>query len=161
IETLYLAVNYMAEKIESHFGDGGEFGCRIEYLRERTSLGTGGALALLPEPPQAPIVVINGDQVCNVDISAMLAAHNAAKPMATIGVGPYSVRIPFGTVVENNGRLVALKEKPTVQFLVNRGIYIIDPSVLGYVPANREFPITALLDALLFEKHPVQIYYFD
>jgi hypothetical protein len=51
IRRIFLAVNYMADVIEDHFGDGRSFGCGIQYLREVRPLGTGGALALLPEPP--------------------------------------------------------------------------------------------------------------
>ena len=55
--------------------DGSAFGASIEYLREDEPLGTAGALGLLPEPPSAPIVVVNGDLVTSVDLDAMLGAH--------------------------------------------------------------------------------------
>ncbi len=72
ISHVYLAVNFMADVIERHFGDGTAFGCRIEYLREQKPLGTGGSLSLLPERPEAPLVVLNGDQITHVDVSAMI-----------------------------------------------------------------------------------------
>src|SRR5204862_5953566 len=52
----YLAVNYKAEQIEAHFGDGSGIGVDIRYLREAQPLGTAGALSLLPEAPSQPIV---------------------------------------------------------------------------------------------------------
>ena len=161
IRRIYLAVNFMAEAIERHFGDGAAFGCRIEYLREQAPLGTGGALSLLASRPQHALLVLNGDLVTRADVSAMLEAHAASGCAATIAVGPYEVQLPFGAVTERSGRLLALEEKPSVRFLVNRGIYVLEPEALGYVPANREFPMTALFDALLRAGEQVAVFNFE
>ena len=56
IRDIHISVNYLAHVIESHFGDGSRFGCRIRYLRETEPLGTGGPLALLNPEPTLPIV---------------------------------------------------------------------------------------------------------
>ena len=58
ITRIFLSVNHLAHLIEDHFGDGSDFGCRIEYLREETALGTGGPLRLLPDKPRDPILVM-------------------------------------------------------------------------------------------------------
>jgi NDP-sugar pyrophosphorylase family protein len=161
IQTIYIAVNFMADVIERHFGDGSALGCRIEYLRETVPLGTGGALSLLPERPAHPILVLNGDLVSRADLTSMLEAHVARRHAATIGVGPYQVQIPFGTVREQGGRLLSIAEKPTVDFLINRGIYVLDPATLNHVPQHREFPITELFEALLAAKKTVGVFNFE
>jgi dTDP-glucose pyrophosphorylase/CBS domain-containing protein len=161
IHTVYLAVNYKAEIIEKYFGDGSEFGCTVSYLRENEPRGTGGPLSLLPIRPQHPIIVLNGDQVMHADLSAMLDHHCRQRAAATIAVGPHQVEVPFGTVVENGGRLIALQEKPTINFLVNRGIYVLEPEVLDAIPPVGEFPITALFESLLADGKPVGVFYFD
>lgn len=159
--TIYIAVNFMAEVVEQHFGDGAAFGCRIEYLRENKPLGTGGALALLPEKPKHPILVHNGDLVTRANVTELLDSHSRSKCVATIGVGPYQVQIPFGTVTEEGGRLISIAEKPTHEVLVNRGIYVLDPAVLDLVPKQVEFPITDLFETLLAQKKPVGVFNFD
>jgi dTDP-glucose pyrophosphorylase len=161
VNTIYLAVNFMAELIEKHFGDGSGLGCRISYLRENKPLGTGGALSLLPAPPEHPFFVLNGDLITRVDVTAMLEAHVRGKHAATIGVGPYQVQIPFGTAVVEAGRLVALEEKPSISFVVNRGIYVLEPATLKFVPKDREFPITELFDELLAAKKSVGVFNFE
>lgn len=161
VRTIYLAVNFRAEMIEAHFGDGAAFGCRIEYLRESVARGTGGALSLLPERPAHPLLVLNADLVTRADLAAMLEAHERSKCAATIGVGAYEVLIPFGAVTQSAGRLVALQEKPVVSFLVNRGIYVIEPAALDYVPQGREFPMTALFERLLEAKKAVAVFNFE
>ena len=161
VQTIHLAVNFMADVIERHFGDGSTLGCRIEYLRESTPLGTGGALSLLPEHPAHPFFVLNGDLISRANLTAMLDMHNRRRHLATIGVGPYEVQIPFGTVREQGGRLLSIAEKPTVDFLINRGIYVLDPETLDHVPKQRDFPITELFEALLAAKKNVGVFNFD
>ena len=161
VQTIYLAVGFMSEVIERHFGDGAAFGCRIEYLREKMPLGTGGALSLLPCRPEHPLLVLNADLVTRADVTAMLEAHADSGHAATVGVGSYQVQLPFGRVTEHAGRLIALEEKPQLSFLVNRGIYAINPDVLDLVPKDQEFPITALFEKLLEAKRPVGVFYFS
>ncbi len=76
-------------------------------------------------------------------------------------MGPHHVEIPFATVTTQENKLVALEEKPTLNFLVNRGIYVLDPEVISLVPRDQEFPITDLFSQLIFEKRPVGVYYTD
>ena len=161
IQTIYLAVNFKAEIIECHFGDGAVFGCRIEYLREPEPLGSGGALSLLPVRPEHPLLVLNGDLVTAADVSAMLSAHESARNTATIGVGSYQVQLPFGLVSEQDGKVVALEEKPEMNYLVSRGIYALDPQALEYVPKDRKFPITQLFTTLLDARRPVGVFRFS
>ncbi len=161
IQSIYVAVNYKAKIIEDFFGDGSRFGCAIAYMREQEPRGTGGALSLLSERPQHPIVVLNGDQVMRMDLTAMLDHHRREGAAATIAVGPYQVEVPFGTIVERDGRLVELQEKPTVNFLVNRGVYVLEPDLLDAIPAAGEYPITSLFESLLAAGKPVSVFYFD
>jgi dTDP-glucose pyrophosphorylase len=161
IHRIYLAVNYMAEVIERHFCNGADFGCRIEYLRETMPLGTGGALGLLPETPSHPFFVLNGDLVTRVDLSSMLELHVRNRYAATIAIGPYQVQVPFGTVTGKAGQLVALEEKPVVNFQVSRGIYVLEPSILEHVPQGQEFQMTALFESLLKAKRPVGLFDFE
>jgi dTDP-glucose pyrophosphorylase len=161
IRNIYLAVNYKAAMIEDYFDDGANFGCAISYLREVEPLGTGGPLSLLSSQPKDPIIVLNGDQIMRVDLSGMLEHHRCQGALATIAVGLHQIQMPFGTVIERDGRLVELHEKPTINFLINRGIYILEPELLGAIPTKGEFPITSLFEGLLANKQPISVYYFD
>lgn len=161
IRTIYISVNFMAEVIEKHFGDGSEFGCRVEYLRESMPLGTGGALSLLPKRPEHPFLVLNGDLVSRADLAAMLDAHTHRQLFATVGIGTHQMQVPFGTVREDGGHLLSLTEKPTVNFLINRGIYVLDPAALEFVPKHKDYPMTDLFEALLAANKPVGVFVLD
>jgi dTDP-glucose pyrophosphorylase len=161
IGRICVAVNFMADTIEQYFGDGAAFGCEIRYLREDRPLGTGGPLSLLPRPINDPLLVLNGDQITNIDVSALLDSHAGSGCVATMSVGPYQVTIPYGTVTERNGRLLSIEEKPTMDYLVNRGLYVLDPSVLELIPANQDYAITQLFDALIEAGRPINVCYSE
>lgn len=161
IRNIFLSVNYLSEVIEDYFQDGARFGCHLRYLREEKPLGTGGSLSLLPEKPTCPIVVMNGDQVTQTDVTNMLAFHRQEGVDATIGMRPYNVEIPFGVVEISRNRLVGLTEKPIKTYMVSTGIYILSPGVLSLIPHGEEYPITHLFKELHCRDRPVGAYLIE
>lgn len=154
IRRIYLAVNYLSQVIEKHFGDGKDFGCEILYIREKTPMGSGGALSLLPEKPKHPVIVMNGDLVTDFHVRRMLQYHENGKYLATIGLNHYSHRVPFGCISLNNGTVKEIKEKPLLNELVNCGIYALSPDLLPRVK-KEFFPITELFEDCLNNKEPI------
>ncbi len=154
IRRVYLSINYLGHMIEEHFGDGSRFGCRIEYLREKDPLGTGGALSLLPAKPADPLVVLNGDLLTQVNLELMLNQHTADQCAITVGVKRYVHPIPFGCVDVRRRRLIRLQEKPLIEQQVNAGIYILSPAILTKVP--RSFCLmTELIEGALQRREKV------
>jgi dTDP-glucose pyrophosphorylase len=145
VRRIFLAINYLGHVVRDHFGDGSKLGARIEYLAEEHPLGTGGALSLLPEPPTAPVVVMNGDLVTQADVGALLAFHETHTPAATMAVRKYFHTIPFGCVELDGDRLVRLDEKPTVSRLVNAGIYVLSPQLIVRLPRNTPTTVPDIL----------------
>lgn len=148
ITRIHLSVNYLAEIIVKHFGDGSRYGCEISYLHETEELGTGGALSLLPSIPADPVVVLNGDLVTQLDFASMLAFHSASGSAATIGYRPYSHQVPFGCLDIQENMVVGIQEKPVLERSVNAGVYVISPEILELVP-RKFFPITDLFQTML------------
>lgn len=157
ITRISLSVNYLAEIIVNHFGDGTRFGCEISYLQETTELGTGGALSLLPAIPQEPIVVLNGDLVTQLDFASMLGCHTASGSAATIGYRPYTHQVPFGCLDLREGAVLGIQEKPVLERSVNAGVYVLSPAALKLVPSSF-FPITDLFQLLLNRGDKVGAY---
>lgn len=150
IRTVYVAVNYMAEVIEAHFGDGRLFGCRIDYLREDPALplGTAGALSLLPNEvrrPGVPLLVVNGDLVTQFDVDGLLRAHEQSGAVATMGVWPYVHDVPFGVVDAVDGVVRSIEEKPRWSWLVNAGVYAIDGVLAASMDPDQHIAMTDLL----------------
>jgi dTDP-glucose pyrophosphorylase/CBS domain-containing protein len=149
IRRIFLSVNYKAEIIEKHLGDGSTLGCHIEYLREKKPLGTGGALSLLPAVPSVPLLVLNGDLLTQFDVGRILAFHVRGGHKATVGVHEYVHTVPFGVVGIEGERIVALREKPTQAWQTNAGIYVLEPELLARVPSDVDFPLPALVEECL------------
>lgn len=162
----YLAVNYKAEQIEAHFGDGSRFGIEVHYLREQQRMGTAGALSLLPAEIDHPIVVTNADLLTKANYAAMIEDHLATRADATMGVRKYEMQVPFGVVQEKEGRISSVVEKPVHQFMVSAGMYVLSPSALKLVPRDQFFDMPTLFDAitekgLYARSHHVDGYWLD
>jgi len=153
ITRIYLAVNYMSHVIEDYFGDGTRFGCSIEYLREEEPLGTGGSLSLLPEISDKPVLVMNGDLVMQANLGGLLSFHQEGGFYATMGVKPYRHEVPFGCVESESGRILTVQEKPSIDKLINAGLYVLSPEALASIP-REFFPITDLFESALVDEQP-------
>ena len=152
IRHIYLSINYLGQIIEDYFGDGSTLGCHISYLRETMELGTGGALSLLPDNLEHPFLVLNGDQITRIDVQGMLSCHANANAEATMSVGSYQHQVPFGVVHQHEGRLVSMEEKPELNLLISRGMYVLNPGILNLIPKEQAFPITGLFELLIKEN---------
>lgn len=161
IRRIFISVNYLSNVIERHFRDGSAFGCRIEYLREKRPLGTGGSLWLLPSVPKSPIVVMNGDLLTQANLAKLLDVHERGRYVATLGLRPYSIDVPYGVAAVLGDRIVRLEEKPSHRMLVNAGIYVLSPRALRMVPKGQAFPITELFQRCLDRELRVGAHFIE
>jgi dTDP-glucose pyrophosphorylase len=152
----WLAVNYRADQIEAHFGDGSAAGLDIRYLRESKPLGTCGALSLLPTPSEA-IVVTNGDVLAQADYSHMLDSHLQSDAQATVVVRDYQMQVPFGVVNAEGAAVVRIDEKPTQSFTISAGAYVLSPEALELVPADTFYDMPALLAEMIRQGLKVRL----
>lgn len=160
-QRFYFAVNYKAEQIEAHFGDGRDFGIEVRYLREQQRLGTAGALSLLPERPSLPIVVTNADLLTKEDYGHMVERHVESGADATMAVRDYEMQVPFGVVREREGTIETIEEKPVQHFVVNAGMYVLSPPVLDLVPHGQFFDMPALFEAMLRRGMQTRCHHVD
>ena len=165
IRHVNVTTHYKPEKIIEHFGDGHAFGVELNYVNEDRPLGTGGALGLMPQP-QEPLLVINGDILTQVDFGAMLAFHQENHALMTIAVRRYDVQVPYGVIECEGSRVRHLSEKPRLGFLVNAGIYLLEPAVFGFMPQGQHFNMTDLIQWLLdadrvVASFPIHEYWLD
>lgn len=152
----WLAVNYKADQIESHFGDGSDMGLNIRYLREAKPLGTCGALALMPRPDE-PFVVTNGDVLAKADYSHVLDSHLQSDALATVVVRDYQMQVPFGVVNANGAQVTRIDEKPTQSFTISAGVYVLSPAVLDLIPNDAFYDMPALIADMIARELPVRL----
>ncbi len=162
-----IALNYRGQTIEGHFGDGSEIGLDISYVRETTTLGSAGALKLARDDLDRPFIVMNGDLLTNVNLGALVRFHKHDRNAITIGVRQYVLQVPYGVVELTGTRVTELREKPTVAFYVNAGVYAVEPSAVELLGSDiTEFDMTDMIDAALAAdlrvgSFPIREYWLD
>ncbi|WP_217994812.1 sugar phosphate nucleotidyltransferase [Methylogaea oryzae] len=111
----YICINYKGQMIRDYFGDGSRWDAEITYVEENRRMGTAGALSLLPEAPQLPLIVMNGDLLTKVDFVRLLQFHRRNQAAATLCVREHSHTVPYG-VVEMDGYAVTglVEKRPSV-----------------------------------------------
>jgi len=173
IEDIVFATNYMADKIEGHFGDGSRFGVRMQYALEDTPLGTGGAIRNAADLfPGEAVAVFNGDVMTDFDITAILNFHRERKAIATITLSEVPSPHPFGVLILNEtGRVTEWREPseeakkalaanhdlvPTGTDLINAGFYILEPEFIARIaPGVASSVERDIYPPLLKEQGPV------
>ncbi len=112
------------------------------------------------------MIVMNGDILTGLDFSSMLRNHQNSGAVATLGVKEYDITVPYGVVESEGGIITQLTEKPKHVFDINSGIYIINPSLLEFVPKDQFFDMPTLMQIAVDKKmkvikHAVDGYWLD
>ncbi|MDY0873653.1 nucleotidyltransferase family protein [Dongia rigui] len=162
----FVSVNYRADMVKEHFGDGTRFGCDIRYLEEREPLGTAGAIGLLPEMPTAPFIVMNGDLLTTLDFERLLEFHTKHGADVTLAVRRYSHQIPYGVAEILHNRVTSIVEKPIKECYISGGIYVLSPSVLSKLQPVRQIDMPDLMRDVIAGRgqvsaFPVTEYWID
>jgi NDP-sugar pyrophosphorylase family protein len=161
IRDVYLSVGYKAEMIEWVLRDGRALGLNLTYIHEESPLGTAGALDLMRDGLTDTFLMMNGDLVTKLDFSRMIAFHRDRGAVVTVGTKEYAIQVPYGVVEDWDGKVTALREKPTYTNRINAGIYLIEPSALDLVPHNQRYDATQLIEDALHGGRPVFSYLIE
>ncbi len=132
-----------AESIESHFGDGSQWGVTIRYRREPVALGTAGAVIEAFDDLEDVFLVMYGDTMLNVDLSRMAAAHTN-DDHATLFLHPndHPHDSDLVEIDPSSGTITAIHKyphSPDQHFanLVNAALYIVSKDTLRNQFLNR------------------------
>lgn len=155
-----MATGYLAELIKTYFGDGTKLGIPIQYLHEDKPLGTVGPLYQYKGRTE-PFLVMNGDILTNINYKQMMEAHQKNEAVLSIAVQKKEETSAYGHVVRNGLRVTGLVEKPTQQYEVSMGIYIVSPSILNRIPPNTFYDMPQLITELIEEDQKVIVYEHD
>ena len=158
LNEFYISVNHKAKIIKSYFEELQPL-YKINYINEEKPLGTIGALKQLDGKTEKEIILTNCDIIIETDYADLLSHHRNEKNDITIVTSLKHYNIPYGICeIENGGNLVSIKEKPEYDFLVNTGMYIINPLQLKYIPDNEVFNATDLVEAVIKDNRKVGVY---
>ena len=167
-QRFFISVNYRREMVQNHFGDGSHWDARIEYVEEEENqpLGTAGAVSLLPERPDHPMIVMNGDILTKVAFGSLLDFHTEHQCAGTMCVRDYTQQVPYGVIEIDEHRLSEIVEKPVKRYLVNAGIYVLEPEAVDLIPSGVPYDMPTLFDdmrrnGMTASVFPVREYWLD
>ena len=154
LQKIYISVYYKAEVIKDYFKTTLDGTINVEFLEETEPLGTAGSLSLLQKKNiTTPVVIINGDVLTDVNYSELINYHNKSNKDITVCASFYDVQIPFGTIEIKDDKIVEIEEKPLKKFLINAGIYVVNPEVINKLEFNKRTDMTDIItDAIHSER---------
>ncbi len=143
IKDIVLSLSYQPDKIEDVLGDGSDHGVHLSYVTEPSPMGTAGAYRFAAERLEGTTIVLNGDILTDVDVSAVLAFHHEKKASATLTLARVQDPSAYGLVeTDAGGAIRRFLEKPSADQLtgqsvntINAGIYVLEPPILDLIPA--------------------------
>jgi NDP-sugar pyrophosphorylase family protein len=156
-----LSVNHLAKLIQAFFADGSNLGLDISYCLENEPLGTAGCISLV-ENLSDTFLVMNGDLLTTLNYAALVRAHIESSASATIGAFPREVAIDFGVLeLDDNGELLAYKEKPKLEYIVSMGVNVFDKSACEFISHGQYLDIPTLMIRLKDAGKRVMTYRSD
>ena len=138
-----ISVNYKKEKIKDYLGDGSRFDIKINYTEEVIPLGTAGSLSLVPKL-KLPALVLNADVVTDINFQDLLIQNKKTNAHLVVITKNEKISIPYGVVETNGSDILAIKEKPSFDFLINTGIYLITEEIRLLVSKNKFLDMPSL-----------------
>jgi NDP-sugar pyrophosphorylase family protein len=140
-EEVVTNISYMPEMIRAHFGDGSAFGIELTYSEESAPLGTAGGVGKVRDflTAEESFLIISGDALTDIDLSAMRSAHEANDGIATLATKRVADTTQFGVAItDEDGRIQGFQEKPptaeALSDLANCGIYMFRAEIFDYFP---------------------------
>lgn len=144
----YMSVNYKSdmmrfyvEKLEHHYD--------IDFFEESKPLGTIGSVSLLKGKIDTPFFVSNCDIIIDQDYRDVYDYHVNNKNTLTIITAVKSFKIPYGVIeTGEDGLMTGLQEKPEITYMINTGVYILNPECIDEIPKGEFFHITHLMEKI-------------
>ena len=163
-----VTVQFLAALVRNYFADGEDFGMNLQYATEEMPLGTAGSVKNAEDALRdGPFVVISGDALTDIDLTAMMRFHKDKGALVTVALTRVPNPLEFGIVIaDEDGRIQRFLEKPTwgqvFSDTVNTGIYVMEPEVLAEIPPEESVDWAAdVFPALLKRGAPLFGYISD
>lgn len=157
-----LIVNYKKEIIKAFFSEGihkKSNDISIKIWEENVFLGTAGGLKLLEDKIQKTFILSNCDILVDADYTELLYKHKESKNIITMVVAPKKITIPYGTIETDQCHIIKfMREKPTLEYLINTGVYVVEPQVIHMIQENEFINFTDIIQKCIDEGHKVGTY---
>lgn len=156
IRDVLVTLQYKPEMIKDYFGSGSQFGVHIRYFVEDEPLGTAGSVKSAEGFLNDTFLVISGDAMTDMDLTAAIEYHHCKGSLATIVLTRVPTPLEYGVVItDEGGRIQRFLEKPSwgevFSDMVNTGVYVLEPAVLGCFEGGKQFDFSKDLFPMLLQ----------
>ncbi len=146
IDDVIMSCGFLADSVRDVLGDGSELGIRLRFVEEPEPLGTAGALKLAEPMLDERFLMLNGDVLTDIDLTAQIAQHEQTGARGTLALVPVADPSAYGVVIlEQDNRVRDFVEKPTPgtvdSNLISAGAYVLEREILDLVPPDRNVSI--------------------
>jgi mannose-1-phosphate guanylyltransferase len=146
IDDVIMSCGFLADGMRSVLGDGSQLGIRLRFVEEPEPRGTAGALKLAEPMLDQSFLMLNGDVLTDIDLTAQIAQHRATGARATLALVPVPDPSAYGLVILAPDRSVEdFIEKPSADItgekLISAGAYVLEREILELVPPDRNVSI--------------------
>ena len=157
----HLTVNYKGKILKAYFEEL-QPKYKVSFVDEKEPLGTAGSLQYLKGKFNKPFFVTNCDIIIKADYTSLYEYHQKGEYDITLVASAKEYIIPYGTCELNgDGHLSHINEKPQYDFLINTGLYVLDPDVLKLIPKNKFYHITHLIEDAKIQGKKVGVFPID
>ena len=153
-----ICINHKSEIIKSYFKEINKH--KVTFSKENKPLGTVGGIKKIKFSDNKDIIITNCDGIFDINFEALLEYHMTSKAKITIVASRKIVKIPYGVCQPEKSQkyLKKLNEKPSLDFFVNTGLYVVKPEVIKLIPQNKYYDFTDLLNKVKKNKSKIAIY---
>lgn len=166
VQRITLSLHYLGDKIRDFIADRPNQ-TMIDFVEEKTPLGTAGALSLLTPSSDDPMLVVNGDLLTECNFNALNEYHRRQQFDGTIAIKRYEIDVPYGLIrYDENGLFSGIDEKPRISNYIAAGIYYLGPKFFGLLKPNEPIDMPDLLyrgraAGLRIGLFPIHEYWLD
>jgi NDP-sugar pyrophosphorylase family protein len=142
-----IATHYLGDNIAHYFEDGKRFGIKISYSKEKSLLGTAGAVKKAAKGIEDTLVVVLGDGLADIDYFDLVKYHKKISAVGTMVIFEKKFGIPYGVLnldTDKENVILNLDEKPELAFKVNTGIVALEPRSMDYIAEDEFLHMTDL-----------------
>ena len=157
----YISINFKGKILKAYFEElNPEYS--VSFIEENKPLGTAGALRNLIGKINSTFLVTNCDVVVYADHSDLLNFHKKNECKLTLVASTKEIVIPYGACsLDKKGYLKEILEKPSLNYLINSGLYVIEPSAIELIPSNKSYDMTDLIEKMLSNGEKVGVFPID
>lgn len=167
VKEIFITVKYLKEQIMEYFGDGSSKGVSIKYFAEEEPLGTLGSLAMIDQPSNEDVLVMNSDLLTNIDFVDFYSFYKESEADMILASIPYVVDVPYAVLDTNRDDVAAFSEKPSYTYYSNGGIYLLKYGLSDQITKGQHYNATDLMDHIIategktLKHYPLLGYWLD